>query len=386
MVRRMEAMTLRGHRVLVTGAGGFVGGWLCEALHLSRWADVRAGVGRWTSAVRIARFPLEIVPCNVLKPAELDGALAGVDSVVHCARAYDPRVTVEGTRLLLERAREAGVRRVVYLSSVAVYGDATGMVDEATPAQGVVTPYAQSKRDAETLCRQAAELGLEVVILRPTLIYGPFGETWTIAYATRLVSGRWRTLGAAGEGRCNLLYVGDLVRAIQRALTEPVAPGAVFNVNGPEIPSWNEYFERFNALLTGRALAAATARKSQLEVALSLPVRALGKYVLKHHRPLLIGLSARSLAVKSVLKRAETALRMVPSPDEAKLFRLDATYDIARARAGLGFEPVTGLDRGLALSAAWLIQNGVVPPRAGTPTERPVRASGAAVREASLPS
>jgi nucleoside-diphosphate-sugar epimerase len=384
MVRRMDAMSLRGHRVLVTGAGGFVGAWLCEAFHLSRWAEIRAGVGRWTSAVRIARFPLEIVPCNVLEPAQLDRALAGVDSVVHCARSYDPRVTIEGTRLLLERARAAGVRRVVYLSSVAVYGDATGRVDETTQPHGTPTPYAESKRAAELLCQAAAADGLEIVILRPTLIYGPFGETWTISYATRLVSGRWRTLAAAGAGRCNLLYVGDLVRAIQRALTAPVAPGSVFNVNGPEIPSWNEYFERFNALLTGRQLAAAGARASGLEVQLSKPVRALGKYVLKHHRPLLIGLSARSRTVKSVLKRAETTLRMVPSPDEAKLFRLDATYDIAQARAQLGFEPETGLDRGLALSAAWLVQNGLVPPRTGGAPERPPRAAGATVREAPL--
>jgi nucleoside-diphosphate-sugar epimerase len=380
----MAGMNLNGHRVLVTGAGGFVGGWLCEAFHLARWADVRAGVGRWTSAVRIARFPLEIVPCNVLKPAELDRALDGVDSVVHCARSYDARVTVEGTRLLLDRARAAGVRRVVYLSSAAVYGDATGLVDETTSAQGELSPYARSKLEAEALCRDAAARGIEIVILRPTLIYGPFGETWTTAYANRLVSGRWRTLGAAGEGRCNLLYVGDLVRAIQRALTTPVEPGAVFNVNGPEIPSWNEYFERFNALLTGRPLAAASARKSRLDVALSTPVRALGKYVLAHHRKLLIDLSVRSATVKAALKRAETTLRMVPSPDEAKLFRLDATYSIARARAVLGFEPVTGLDRGLALSAAWLVQNGVIPPRAEPAPERPVPIPTATARQVSL--
>ena len=379
-------MTLRGHRVLVTGAGGFVGAWLCEAFYLSGWASVRAGVGRWTSAVRIARFPLEIVPCNVLDAAQLDAALAGVDSVVHCARSYDPRVTIEGTRLLLARARAAGVRRVVYLSSVAVYGEAPGRVDETAVAHGILTPYAESKREAEALCRAAAAEGLETVILRPTLIYGPFGETWTIGYATRLASGRWKTLGPAGEGRCNLLYVGDLIRAIQGALTAPVEPGRAFNVNGPEIPTWNDYFERFNALLTGRPLAAAGARRSQLEMLASKPVRALGKYVLKHHKPLLIGLSARSLAVKSVLKRAETKLRMVPSPDEAKLFRLDAVYDIARARAELGFEPVTGLDRGLALSAAWLVQNGVVPPRPDALPERPARAPDALGREVPLAS
>jgi hypothetical protein len=116
---------------------------------------------------------------------------------------------------------------------------------------------------------------------------------------------------------------------------------------------------------------------------LSRPVRTLGKYVLKHHRPLLVGLSVRSRTVKSVLKRAETALRMVPSPDEAKLFRLDATYSIEQARARLGFEPTTGLDRGLALSAAWLVQNGLAPPRTRAAAEHPATATGAPAYPAS---
>lgn len=370
-------MTFNGRRVLVTGAGGFVGGWLCEAFHLSGWATVRAGIGRWTSAVRIARFPLDIVPCNVLDAAQLDAALDGVDAVVHCARAADPRITVAGTRLLLERARAARVRRVVHLSSTAIYGEATGRVVEATAPVPPLTPYADSKRTAEALCRTAAADGLDTVILRPPLIYGPFGETWTVGYATRLVSGRWKTLGAAGAGRCNLLYVGDLVRAIQAALTASVGPGRAFNVNGPETPTWNEYFERFNALLTGEPLGRTGAQRGRLERLVSAPVRALGKHVLKHHRERLIGLSARSSALKAALKRTEARLRMVPSPDEARLYRLDAVYDATLARTELDFVPTTGLDRGLALSAAWLVQNGLVPPRGGARAERaPVGVGG----------
>ena len=63
--------------VLITGAGGFIGGWVAEALHLAGW-DVRAGISRWTSAARIARFPLQIVPCNVMEKDSLDVALKGV--------------------------------------------------------------------------------------------------------------------------------------------------------------------------------------------------------------------------------------------------------------------------------------------------------------------
>ena len=107
--------------VLVTGAGGFIGGWVAEALHLSGW-DVRAGISRWTSAARIARFPLMIVQCNVMDAASLDGALKGVDVIVHCARGpnEDDEVAKSGTRLLIERAKLAGASKLVFTSSVAV--------------------------------------------------------------------------------------------------------------------------------------------------------------------------------------------------------------------------------------------------------------------------
>ena len=367
--------------VLITGGTGFVGLNLAEAL-LAR-------------GDRVALFGLEPPPPNA-KPAfeKLPGKViaalgdvrdeaaldrvfheAEIDRVIHAAvitagqarERRDPKAVMDtnvmGTVAVLQAAQRHPVQRVVYLSSVAVYGEANGRVDETTAPRGVSTPYAESKRAAEALCREAAAGGLETVILRPTLIYGPFGETWTVAYATRLASGRWKTLGAAGEGRCNLLYVGDLIRAIQAALSAPVEPGRAFNVNGLEIPTWNQYFERFNALLTGRPLEAAGERRGRLAMLASRPVRTLGKHVLKHHRPLLIGLSARSPAIKSILKRTESALRMVPTPDEARLFRLDAVYDIARAHNELGFAPTTGLERGLALSTAWLVQNGLVPPR-----------------------
>ena len=346
----------RKPRILVTGANGFVGGWFAEALHLAGAADVRAGISRWSGAARIARFPLRITPCDVMDQGSLDAALEGVDAVIHCARgrADDSPVTTDGTRLLLERARVAGVSRVIFMSSVAVYGDAAGLVTEDTPAAGTLTAYGASKRRAEEICRDMADARMSVAALRPPLIYGPFSEQWTMPYIARLASGRWARLGARGEGKCNLVYVGDLVAFAWHLLATDTGPYAVFNANGPEVPTWNRYIERFNDLLGHPSLRPAESRAGGLglQVALRRPVRRVGKYMLAHHRPLLVSMAEASPALKAAMRRAEEDLRLNPNDDELARFSEHVVYSM-EAAARIGFTPPTGVERGLALTAEW---------------------------------
>ncbi len=342
--------------VLVTGANGFVGGWFAEAMHLSGWANVRAGISRWSGAARIARFPLEIALCDVLDRASLDAALAGIDVVVHCARGRedDSPVTTDGTRLLLDRARAAGVRKIIFMSSVAVYGDALGAVAETTAPVGALTAYGASKIKAEQICREMADATMSVVALRPTLIYGPFSEQWTMPYLKRFASGGWRRLGPLGEGKCNVVYVGDLVHFTRHLMTHDTGPYAVFNANGPEVPTWNSYIERFNDALGYPALAppARAAAGLGLQVALRRPVRQFGKYVLANHRATLMAVAARSPRAKDLMKRTEEDLRLKPNDDEMQRFAADVTYGMAAAEA-IGFTPPTRVDRGLAMTADW---------------------------------
>ena len=345
--------------VLVTGAGGFIGGWVAEALHLSGW-DVRAGISRWTSAARIARFPLTIVQCNVMDAASLDGALKGVDVIVHCARGpnADDEVAQSGTRLLIERAKLAGASKLVFTSSVAVYGDATGLLEEDTPPVGELSAYGNSKRVAETIGNELATDDFPIVGIRPTLVYGPFSQQWSAPFISRFASGRWTALGDRGEGKCNLVYVGDLVRLIRFMAENDTGRFAVFNGNGPEVPSWNSYLERFNSALGFPPLAPPDPSLG-LKVALRRPVRKVGKYLLANHRDLMVAVAARSSKIKSAMKKAEEDLRLRPNDDEMARFATDVTYSMDRA-AKAGFVPRTGVDEGIAMTADWARDIGLV--------------------------
>jgi nucleoside-diphosphate-sugar epimerase len=340
-------------RILVTGAGGFVGGWVAEAFHLQGWATIRAGISRWPSAARIARFPLEIIECDVMSEASLMVALDNVDFVVHCARGRgdDNTVTIEGTRRLLECAKRKGVKKVIFMSSVAVYGAAVGSVSEDTPPVAPVTEYGRGKRAAEEICRQYADENFSIAAVRPTLIYGPFSEQWTIPYIQRLLSGRWRSLGSGGEGQCNLVYVGDLVRMTRFLIENDFGHYNVFNANGPEIPTWNTYLERFNAAL-GLPPLRPPDRSLNFKVALRVPIRKLGKYMLAHHKKLLSGLAQRSPALKSIMLKTEADLRLMPNADDVERFATDVHYTMTRAEK-IGFKPSTDVNSGIAMTADW---------------------------------
>src|SRR5262249_18608136 len=141
---------------------------------------------------------------------------------------------------------QAGVRRVVFLSTVAVYGDATGELSEQAVTAPTGSPDGDSKIAAGEGCRAAGTPGLEVVVLRPTIVYGPFSGSWTVEPAQRMIAGTWLLPPDACEGICNLLYVDDLVEATALALKVEGAAGEAFNINGPERVTWNQYFHTLN--------------------------------------------------------------------------------------------------------------------------------------------
>lgn len=339
--------------VLITGAGGFIGGWIAEAFHLGGWAQVKAGISRWSSAARIARFPMDIVRCDIMNKDSLDAALKGVDIVVHCARAKgnDNTVTLNGTRLLLERVKAAGVKKMVFMSSVATYGEATGIITEDTPPAAPISIYGEGKRQAEAMCKEFADENLAISIIRPTLVYGPFSDLWTTPYITRFASGKWRALGALGEGKCNLVYVGDLVRFTRFLVENDVGPYQVFNGNGPEICTWNSYLERFNAALGHPPLAAPSSNLG-LQVVVRRPVRAFGKYLLANHRDLLVEASNRSPRLKALMKKTEEDLKLKPNDDDMQRYAMDVTYSMEKA-ASFGYVPQVSVDEGIALSVEW---------------------------------
>ncbi len=349
-------------RVLVTGAGGFIGGRAVEVLH-HLGIDVRAGVRRWSSSARIGRLPIQIVQCNLANPRSLDDACDGVTAVVHCAVNLQPVPEAElQMRNLLDAAARQGVGRFVHLSTMEVYGEPSGDVDEqhGFAAAGGHNHYARLKIRLEQVCREYLDRGFPIVILRPTIVYGPFSESWTVEVAQRLLSSSWSLPEEATQGTCNLVYVDDLMGAILLALRSDRAVGEAFNVNGGERLTWNDYFCALGVALGLERLRRRSALTARAGAWLTLPVRKSAKLLLQRYQEQIVALYQRSRVAKQVMQRAERFLRQVPTPAELRLCSRTAFYLTDKAARMLGYTPQYSTERGVALSAAWLKHEGHV--------------------------
>lgn len=348
-------------RILVTGAGGFIGGRTVEVLHaVGRW-QVVGGLRRWSSAARIGRFPVEMVLCDVTSPSTLRAAMSGVSHVVHCAVGGE-EVTVGGTRNVLRAAREAGVERVVHISTIDVYGDSTGEVTESQDYVRTGASYGDTKIQAEEACLEAMSDGLPVCILRPTIVYGPFSSLWTIEFAVRLQQRPWPLPRERAGGVCNAVYIDDVVQGILLGLEHPAAVGEAFNLNGNERPTWFEYFSALNDQMGLPPIDAESSTMSFLHAWGMKPVRDAAKFALRRFQPQVMALYQRSSMAKWAMKRAEAMLRAAPTPGEFRLYSRDATYPTSKAQELLGYRSRFPLSDGLRLSVDWLRHHRYVPP------------------------
>lgn len=312
---------------LVTGATGLVGQALCQEL-LVREHVVRAGVRRVDDA---ARLPPD---CEVAQVGNVGGdtnwrsTLRGVDTLVHLAArvhvmqdsAADPlaefrKVNVEGTLNLARQAAEAGVWRFVFLSSVKVNGEGGSVIYRETDSPAPQDAYGISKHEAELGLQEiAAETGMEVVIIRPPLVYGPEVKANFLCLMQWVAWGVPLPLGAARNQR-SLVYLGNLVSAIDACLTHPSAANQTFLVSDGEDLSTTDLIRR---------LARAMGRPARL-----IPVPA-----------------AVLMAGATLLGKREVAARLCGT----------LQVDITKVREMLGWTPPVSVDEGLRRTAEHYLQ------------------------------
>ena len=241
--------------VAVTGASGFIGHHVVSAFH-SAGLRVRAVVRH---APDSGRFPPEVERAPV---SRIDGStdwsavLDGVDTVVHLAgvahrigvaeRAAHEEymaVNVAGTSRLAEAVAKAGTRRLVFVSSIAVFGSfADRPVSEATPV-APDSAYGRSKLEAERALQRALAGGPgDWVIVRPPLVYGP-GNPGNMARLLRLIrSGLPLPLGAV-RNRRSFLYVENLADLLRTVIRAPAASRLCFVVADREVVSTTELLQ-----------------------------------------------------------------------------------------------------------------------------------------------
>ena len=272
-------------RVLLTGATGFVGAGLTkrisELTNLQLFAAVRQQARSFPSGVTA------VPVADLASDTDWGEALEGVEVVIHSAarvhimndEATDPlaeyrRVNVSGTLNLARQAVDAGVKRFVFISSIKVNGEGTplGRSFKADDAPAPADPYGVSKLEAERgLLALAHETGLEVVIIRPVLVYGPGVKANFLSMMSWLQRRLPLPLGAIHNKR-SMVALDNLVDLIITCIDHPQAANEVFLVSDGEDLSTTELLRR-----TGRALGRPAMLLPVPESLLKFAARLLGK-------------------------------------------------------------------------------------------------------------
>ena len=218
-------------KVLVTGGTGFIGPYVVRAL-AARGHDVRALVREQGSA---SGLPAEEVPGDLTDPASLRRAVEGMDAVVHLVaiisgRPEDfERIMSQGTRDLVAAAKDAGVRRFVHMSALGT--------DESTKD---LVPYYRAKWSMEETVKGS---GLEHVIFRPSFVFArdggalaQFRRIARLAPVTPIVG--------SGTQRIQPIWVEDVAAYFAEGLERPEAANRTFEIGGPDVVTWNEFWQR----------------------------------------------------------------------------------------------------------------------------------------------
>lgn len=227
-------------RILVTGAAGRIGSRLVE-----RWAEhgqvakLRCLIRGYRSAERVMRFPVEIAEADLCDARLVRKAMEGCDAVIHLAAGERPGAETEA---VTQAALALGVRRFIHMSTACVYGlglpASVEDQQEDTPIRSTGELYADGKAAAERVVRDGVRAGLHGVVLRPHVVYGP-GMRWSAELMRLLGSGQLCVLSDGGI--CNVVYVDDLIDAIDCALEADSRPGATCFITDGRPLMWAEY-------------------------------------------------------------------------------------------------------------------------------------------------
>jgi nucleoside-diphosphate-sugar epimerase len=357
--RDLSAMT-----IAITGANGFVGARATELL-----ASLDSPPQLRPLSRRQARDQNHTV-VDLADPASVATGLKGCDAVIHCAFDFlDMAANIRIAAVLAGECAAIGAR-LVHVSTAAVHEPfSDGDLDETRPPGPGGSDYKQVKLAIEdSLLRMVREQDLDLVIIQPTIVYGPLGRAWTDSPIRELLTGTV-VLPDEGRGLCNAVFVDDVCQAVIAALTAPLASGERFLINGAAPVTWRDFYTAYQDILGVDALRLLPAEDRPIEdhEVPAPPDAAPEHRAAPPMRPATLsrGKQLKNLITRTIGSRAATRLHMsvsflrsrvmggtVHAPDDGKLARCHVR--IEKARRLLAYEPRYDLEAGMRMTAPYI--------------------------------
>ena len=327
--------SLQGKKILVTGATGFIGGRLAHRLATQEGAMVTGTGRRIDDAPILEKAGVKLVYGELLDFPRMRTLAEGQDVIFHVAAWLGPRhggrgmawpLNVLATLNLVRGAAEAGVSRFVHTSSIAAYGPpepGTELLTEATqvdPTQRAI--YGRTKAEGEQKALALAqELEMELVIVRPGMVYGPGSYSWS-KRMVELLQKRVPVIFGQGKGLAYQVYIDNLLDGMVLAAKILAAAGEDFHFVDPQV-TWQQWFGRYGEMC--------------------------------HCPPVQIPMWL-SRAVVRVAERLPLDLSV--DRDLLRFYTAGTRYSMEKAKRLLNYQPQVGFPEGMACAEAWLRAEG----------------------------
>jgi oxidoreductase len=325
---------------LVTGASGFLGSHLVEAL-VERGESVRALVRRTSNTEHLENLGVEMVLGDLADLTSLKSAVRGVDRLYHCAALVSDWGTwgafrsfnVNGVANILEAAREAAVGKIIHISTTDVYGYPNRPADETAAHTKRGWPYGDTKIDGEALAWDfSRRYNLPITVIRPDSIYGPRSNSFVLEIVQLLRQGSMINIGR-GNRPAGLAYVGNVVDLILLAADSEKSVGQAYNAADGSAVTWRQY--------VGRLAEIVGVPGPRITIPYR-PAYAIGWTMEKLYG--LLGIRSRPLLTRMAVE----------------IFGTDLGFPITKARRELGYQPRVGFDEGMRSVETWLRTTGIL--------------------------
>ncbi len=331
---------------LVTGATGLLGSHIVEKL-VAAGQPVRVLVRPGSDTRLLDSWKVEKAPGDVTDAASIQAAMKGVTTVYHAAAQvgdWGPwerfvAVTIEGTRNMLNAARDNKVGRFLQISSISTYGhrDGEGLVlDETAPLGelGVTlykwSYYSRSKVEAEKIAWEYHKRGdVPLTVVKPSWLYGPRDRASMPRLIRAIRAGKCRTAGD-GTNRLNLTYAGNEAEGCILAATHPKGVGEIYNLSSDGNITLGEYFNKVAACIG------------------CPPVTRKVPYSVAYNAAFMMELFGHMFNRKTPPLATRYAVWLMGR----RCF-----FSCEKARRELGWKATIGYDEGIAASVKWCLEN-----------------------------
>jgi len=381
-------------KVIIVGATGFIGGRLAQVLSLNTDVQIRTLVRNFITAPRLASLNVEMIHGDITKLEDILKAAKGCDIIFNCTygkgdKKVQYQVNVGGVRNVMEAASLQGVRRVVHISSTAVYGPTPDNdVNESHPCRPKHKDFygvTKLKGEREAL-RMGKEKNVGISVIQPTIVYGPWSPPWTVNFLNQLKTGK--VILPIG-GVCNAVYIDDVIQALLLAAQREEAINERFIISGEKPVTWREFYGAYEKMLGIHATIECNAKeclkmRGDLFSDLSSTYHQIIKIL--HENPQVLSGFAQIPEARSILSRFFPAFKRLPSSvqrailsyfrkqfvtgqngkkiysrgilyhvsrDEIKLFSAKTTFKINKAKQMLDYQPHYDLPSGMKRTEEW---------------------------------